>query len=209
MKMKKKGSFDIYPVITEKFCKNGSSVETLKQVMDGGAKIVQLREKEYPKGRILSMAREFREITKKYNAWLIINDHLDIAVLCGADGVHLGQDDIPCRDAKMLAPNLAIGVSTHNLREALIAERDGADYINIGPIYDTKTKVNKMKPLGIKMMKEIASGISVPFTVMGGIKARHIPDLVKSGAKRIAMVTEITMADNVASRVKKLASLCK
>jgi len=199
----------IYSVITEKFCSNGSSVKTLEKVLKGGAKMVQLREKDYHKGRILKMALEFRKLTDKYKALLIINDHIDIALICKADGVHLGQDDISCKDAKKLAHGLIIGVSTHNMKEALQAQKDGADYINIGPIFATKTKENLMAPLGIETLKKISKKISIPYTVMGGIKENHIPQLVKAGAKRIAMVTEITCADNITAKVKVLQGMMK
>jgi thiamine-phosphate pyrophosphorylase len=199
--------FGIYSVITEKFCSNRSSVKTLEKVLKGGVKMVQLREKEYHKGRILKMALEFRKLTDKYKALLIINDHIDIALLCKADGVHLGQDDIPCIEAKKLAPKMIIGVSTHNMKEAIQAQKDGADYINIGPIFATKTKENLMAPLGIETLKKISKKISIPYTVMGGIKEHHIPQLVKAGAKRIAMVTEITRADNITAKVKGLQGM--
>ncbi|HPI03248.1 MAG TPA: thiamine phosphate synthase [Candidatus Goldiibacteriota bacterium] len=199
----------IYSVITEKFCADGSSVKTLEKVLKGGAKMVQLREKEYHKGRILKMAFEFRKLTDKYKALLIINDHIDIALICKADGVHLGQDDIPCKEAKKLAPGLIIGVSTHNMKEALQAQKDGADYINIGPIFETKTKENLMAPLGIETLKKISKKINIPYTVMGGIKEHHIPQLAKAGAKRIAMVTEITRADNITAKVKSLQGIIK
>jgi len=201
--------FGIYSVITEKFCSNGSSVKTLEKVLKGGVKMVQLREKEYHKGRILKMALEFRKLTDKYKSLLIINDHIDIALLCKADGVHLGQDDIPCKEAKKLAPGLIIGVSTHNMKEALQAQKDGADYINIGPIFETKTKENLMAPLGIETLKKISKKINIPYTVMGGIKEHHIPQLAKAGAKRIAMVTEITRADNITAKVKSLQGIIK
>jgi thiamine-phosphate pyrophosphorylase len=171
--------------------------------------MVQLREKEYHKGRILKMALEFRKLTDKYKALLIINDHIDIALICKADGVHLGQDDIPCKEAKKLAPGLIIGVSTHNMKEALQAQKDGADYINIGPIFATKTKENLMAPLGIETLIKISEKISIPYTVMGGIKENHNPQLVKAGAKRIAMVTEKTCADNITAKVKELQGMMK
>ena len=195
---------DIYPVITERFCKNGSSVETLKRAVDGGARAVQLREKEYPKGKILEMARRCREITFAAGALLIINDHVDIALISGADGVHLGQDDISCRDARSIAPDLIIGVSTHNLGEAFAAIEAGADYINIGPIFRTDTKNTVVGPLGTGAIAEVSARVSAPFTVMGGIKERHLPGLIESGARRVAMVTEITMSDDVRGTVERL-----
>lgn len=199
--------FDIYPVITEKFCRNGSAVETLKQVLGGGAKIVQLREKEYDKGKILDMAFSFRKLTAEAGAALIINDHVDIAMIVQADGVHLGQEDIPCREAKKLAPSLKVGVSTHNIEEALKAINDNADYINIGPIFPTSTKETKYGFLGVKKLEEISDRVAMPFTVMGGIKENNIREVLEAGARRIAMVTEITMAENPEKMTRRLITI--
>lgn len=195
-------SFGIYPVITEEFCFPYTSIHVLKEVIKGGAKIVQLREKNCSKKTLYELALKYRQITKKNGVTLIINDNIDIALSVEADGVHLGQDDIPLKVAKKIAPNLIIGVSTHNFSEAKKAEKDGATYINIGPIYQTKTKTLTYKPLGIEILKKIAPNI--PFTVMGGIKENHIPELLSLNVKNIAMITEITKAPNISEKVKKL-----
>jgi thiamine-phosphate pyrophosphorylase len=195
----------LYPVITREFCRNGSSLETLKQVLQAGARMVQLREKDPEKDGILKMAALFREWTSQYGAWLIINDHIDIALACGADGVHLGQNDIPCRVAKRIAPALIVGISTHSLEEVLAAENDGADYINIGPVFKTNTKAATIAPLGIGKAIEISRNIHIPFTVMGGIKEENLESLVSAGASRIAMITEITMSRDVRNKFKRMS----
>lgn len=200
-------NFDIYPVITERFCRNGSAVETLKQVLSGDAKVVQLREKDYPKGKILEMALAFRKLTAEAGAGLIINDHVDIAMIVKADGVHLGQEDIPCREAKKLAPSLKVGVSTRNIDEALKAINDGADYINIGPIFQTSTKETRYGVIGVKNLKEIAGRVRIPFTVMGGIKEDNIREALAAGARHIAVVTEITMADDPEEKTRRLRNI--
>ncbi len=200
-------NIDIYPVISSEFCLNRDPVEVLKQIADGGAKIVQLREKHLPKGEIKKLAEQFRKITQQYNMLLIINDHVDIALSTDADGVHLGQDDMPPLEAKALAPELIIGVSTHSKEEAIEALKNRADNINIGPIFTTGTKSLTMAPLGPAAITEIAPLVDIPFTIMGGIKAHHIPELVSLGATRIAMVTEITQADDITKTVCKLRKL--
>jgi thiamine-phosphate pyrophosphorylase len=199
----------LYAVITEKFCGNGSSVETLKQVLAGGVKLVQLREKDYPKNRILTMAKIFRKLTKKAGALLIINDYPDIALAVKADGVHLGQDDLPCAEVKKIAPGLIVGISTHNIKEALRAKADGADYINIGPVFQTKTKETKYNPLGLQKIKRISRLVNMPFTVMGGIKENNIREVISSGAKTVAMITEITMHKKPAIKTAKLMAVIK
>ncbi len=194
----------IYPVITEKFCKNKDWLKTLKAVLEGGAKIVQLREKEKSKKEILKMAEKYRALARGYKAVLIINDHIDIAMAAGADGVHLGQDDMPCIYARKIAPSMIIGVSTHNRKEALKAQKDGADYVNIGPVFPTKTKNNVYKPLGIKGIKRVSKGLKIPFTVMGGINRKNIGEASAAGAKRAALVTGITRASAPAKETKLL-----
>lgn len=203
--MKKKfPDFDIYPVITEEFCTFGSSVETLKRILDCGVKVVQLREKDYSRRKIYEMALIYRKLTENAGTCLIINDHADIAAAVQADGIHLGQDDLPLAAARKAAPSLFIGISTHNLEEAVEAEKSGADYINIGPIYPTGTKKLQYPPVTPDGLKKIVESIRCPFTVMGGIKEHNLPELVKVGARRFAMVTELTCEPNLPEKMKRL-----
>jgi len=198
---------DIYPVISSEFCLGRDPVEVLKQIADGGAKIIQLREKNIDKTSIAKLAEVFRKITSEYKMLMIMNDHVDIALGAGADGVHLGQDDTPLIEAREVAPELILGVSTHSEGEALEANKNGASYINIGPIYATGTKSLSIQPLGTDAITELSPLIDIPFTIMGGIKARHIPELIALGASKIAMVTEITEAENIRERVCELRRL--
>jgi thiamine-phosphate pyrophosphorylase len=160
---------DIYPVTCERLSSGRSDVEVLEEAIRGGAGIIQLREKHYSARDFYHLALRFREITAKANMLLIINDHLDIALAVEADGVHLGQDDLPLPVARKLAPELLIGASSHSLEEALQAEMEDADYINIGPIFSTKTKEGATNFLGPEAISHISPKIKVPFTVMGGI----------------------------------------
>jgi len=194
--------FGLYPVVSVEFCSGRSPFYVLEQILEGGAKIVQLRNKIDHKKDVYEQAIIFRTITVKYNARLIINDHIDIALATGADGVHLGQEDLPCSAARNLAPNLIIGVSTHNLAEIKKAETDGATYINIGPIFQTNTKTVSTPPLGLEYLK--AAKTSLPFSVMGGIKKDNIVSLLQLGVKNIAMVTEITMAQDISGKTSEL-----
>ncbi len=201
------GNIDIYPVISSEFCAGRSPSYVLEQIAAGGAKIVQLREKNLTRKDLLPLACEFRKICDAHGMLLIMNDHVDIALECGADGVHLGQDDMHIDEARKIAPELIMGSSTHSKAEALKAQDDGADYINLGPIFATQTKTTGYKPLGLDILGTIPPLLHIPFTVMGGIKERHIPDLVALGATRIAMVTEITTADDIASKVRSIRGM--
>ncbi|OGC07688.1 thiamine-phosphate diphosphorylase [candidate division WOR-1 bacterium RIFOXYA2_FULL_36_21] len=195
----------IYPVISPDFCAEKDPIFILQEILKGGAKIVQLRDKKNPEQYVL----EFRKLTNKYNALLIINDSVDIALKYNADGVHLGQEDMPLIDARKIAPNLLIGVSTHNLKEALFAQENGASYVNIGPIFPTKTKDKLSGFLGVTAIKEISSHLIIPFTVMGGINKNNIDQILESGAKKIAMVTGITHAYDIKKTVKTLIEKIK
>ena len=195
---------DVYPVTCEELSEGRSNLEVLEAVIRGGAKIIQLREKEYQKKDLYYLALKFREMTAKDGVLLIINDHVDIALGVEADGVHLGQEDLPVQVARKLAPELLIGASTHSLEQALQAEEDGADYINIGPIFSTTTKEGVGRSLGPAAIREISPQIKVPFTVMGGITEENIDEVLAQGARRVAMVTTITGATDIAAKVRSL-----
>jgi thiamine-phosphate pyrophosphorylase len=195
---------DVYPVTCERLSEGRSNLEVLEGVIQGGSKIVQLREKEYGKRDLYNLASKFREITSRAGVLLIINDHVDVALGVEADGVHLGQEDLPVQVARKLAPELLIGASTHSLEQALKAEKDGADYINIGPIFSTETKEGVGRSLGPAAISEISPQIKIPFTVMGGINQQNINQVLAQGARRVAMVTAITRAADIAEKVRSL-----
>jgi len=195
---------DIYPVTCERLSGGRSNVEVLKAVIQGGARVIQLREKEYSIKKFYSLAVKFREITQKAGVLLIINDHVDIAMAVGADGVHLGQDDFPLQAAQEIAPELIIGASTHSLQEAVQAQKDGADYINIGPIFSTSTKEGVGRFLDPEAIAEISPAIEVPFTVMGGISEANIEQVLARGARRVAVVSAITQAADIAAKTRIL-----
>lgn len=200
---------DIYPVTCEALSAGRSNPEVLEAVIRGGAKIIQLREKDYPARALYELALRFREVTARADVLLIINDRLDIALAVKADGVHLGQDDLPLIAARKLAPELLIGISTHSPEEALQAQADGADYINIGPIFPTKTKMGVGHALGPDAIALIQKNTEIPFTVMGGINESNIDQVIAKGARRVAVVTAITQAPDIAEAVRSLKKRIK
>ncbi len=195
---------DLYPVTCEKLSAGRSNIEVLEGLIAGGAKVVQLRDKEASPGNFYRMAVVFREMTTKAGMLLIVNDYVDIAMAVDADGVHLGQDDIPPEAVRSIAPDLIIGASTHSLDQALTAQRAGVDYINIGPIFPTGTKEGIVHLLGPEAVTDIGGRIGIPFTVMGGIKESNMDDVLQRGAKRLAVVTAVTQADDIAGTVKRM-----
>ena len=195
---------DLYPVTDQGQSLGRGNDEVLADIIAGGARIVQLREKELSKRAFYEMACRFREVTERHGVLLIIYDHLDIALACGADGVHLGQDDLPLSAARKLAPELIIGVSTHDLNEALAAQAGGADYVNIGPIFATGTKKVAVPPLTPAAIRKIEPQLTIPYTVMGGINRSNIGQVLDAGARKIAVVTAVTSAPDIAAAVREL-----
>jgi thiamine-phosphate pyrophosphorylase len=188
---------DLYVVITEEFCAGRPSLDVLSRALEAGVRLVQLREKTMADKALFQMALKFQELCSANNALLIIDDRVDIALASGADGVHLGQDDLPIEAARNLAPELIIGGSTHSLEEAAEAQTAGASYVNIGPIFATQTKATSVGALGPQIIDVIAPHLTIPWTVMGGIKASNIDLVLERGAKRAAVVTAVTAADDV------------
>ena len=193
----------VYPVVTTDFCAGRNPLNVVRSILEGGAKVVQVREKTMCDRDYLNLLKEARKLTDEFGALLIADDRLDAALLADADGVHLGQDDLPCAEARKLAPQLFIGVSTHNRDELLAAQRDGCSYLNIGPIFPTGTKSLPMNPLGLETLSELAPQVKVPFSVMGGIKFSHLKTLRSHGCLHIAAVTAFTQAENPAAEVRK------
>ncbi len=200
-------SAGIYPVVSSEFCAGREVAEVISAIASGGARIVQLREKNRSDADLFALSCLCRKITDAYNMLLIIDDRLDIALGCGADGVHLGQDDFPVARARELAPELLIGTSTHNAEEIRIAQSSGAGYLNIGPVYPTQTKSVACGALGFEKFTGLAKDVQIPFSVMGGIKAHHVPELLKHGVAAAAMVTEITQAADITGKVRELLAL--
>jgi thiamine-phosphate pyrophosphorylase len=204
MRKEKLLQVDLYPVTCQRLSAGRSNLDVLDAAIRGGAKIIQLREKELATRDLYRMARAFRKITAEAGMLLIINDRIDIALAVEADGVHLGQGDLPLSAARRIAPELLIGISTHSREEALKAQDGGADYVNIGPIFPTRTKEGVTRFLGPEAIPGIAAGLEIPFTVMGGIGRANIEEVLAQGARRVAVVTAITMADDMAGAVAAL-----
>ena len=195
---------DLYVVITKEFCGGRPALEVLEAVLDAGVKIVQFREKELPGCELFNRASAFRNATEIAGAQLIINDRVDIAIAVGADGVHLGQSDIPISSARLMAPDLIIGASTHSLYDAIYAQEGGASYVNIGPIFPTQTKIDASSIVGPEMIETVAGEVMIPYTVMGGIKLDNIDEVLNRGAKHVAVITAVTEAEDPCGAAKEL-----
>ena len=199
----------LYPVSCEALANNRGDLEWLDEVLSGGARIVQLRDKFSDDLTLFKKAQIFRTKTTAAGALFIVNNRLDIALASGADGIHLGNSDLPANEARTLAPDLIIGVSAKTEEQAYSAQDRGASYFNIGPIFHTETKEGLSTFLGVEGIKRFSKLSPLPFTVMGGIKRSHIEQLTQHGARRIAVVTALTKAKNICTEteqwIKKIA----
>ena len=192
----------IYPVSCEPLANGRSDIEWLEGVLAGGAKIVQLRDK-YSDDRVFyQKALIFREKTNNAGALFIVNNRIDIAMLSHADGVHLGNNDLPVEKVREFGSELIIGVSCNEKGQVSTVKERGGSYYNIGPIYTTKTKKNLTPFLGADAIGSFSSRSDLPFTVMGGLKLEHVKDLVARGAQRIAVVTALTQAKDIAAETR-------
>lgn len=183
-------------------------LNAVKQALRGGVKAIQLREKDLGTRELLKLAHKMRDSTKRYSARLFINDRFDIALAVKADGVHLTQNSIPA-DAvrKAVKKKLLIGVSTHSLKEAKVAEKAGADFITFGPVYRTPSKLKYGKPIGINTLKKVSREMKIPVFAIGGVKSHRVREVRKAGAYGVAMISEIFGAKNISKKTKEIISL--
>ncbi|MGL1930348.1 MAG: thiamine phosphate synthase [Desulfotalea sp.] len=204
-----KNEVSVYPVSCEKLAAGRTDREWLDAVLLGGAKIVQLRDKESNDRDLLAKARYFRQKTTEAGALFILNDRFDLALLADADGVHVGQGDLPPEEIRKLAPDWIIGLSCNSiehiktLQKSVSSGSQDVSYYNIGPIYPTKTKDGLHEFLGSSVIDEMSSECDLPFTVMGGIKYNHVDELLEAGVSRIAVVTAISKAQDIVAETKK------
>lgn len=205
--MKSNIDYSIY-LVTDRSIMSTEKLEiAVEQAILGGCTLVQLREKESSSLDFYQTALKIKEITSKYNIPLIINDRIDIALAVGAEGVHLGQSDIPAKIArKLIGDEKILGVSASNLEEAIIAQKDGADYIGVGAMFATLTKTDA-KLTSIDELKEIRKRISIPIVVIGGINKNTIPNFYGIDIDGIAVVSAIISQANIKEATAELKKI--
>jgi len=195
-------------VITESTISKGrSNEETVREAIKGGAGIIQLREKEWDKNKIKNEAIRLLKICRENNVLFIVNDYVDVALEIGADGVHLGQSDMPIKEAREICGDrLIIGLSTHSIEQAVKADMEGADYITIGPIYKTRAKDYT---IGLNIIKEIINKIKKPLIAIGGINDNNIDSVLGQGVKSVAVISAVVSSDDVRGTAFQLVSRIK
>ena len=196
---------DLYCLTGNKFSKGRSIEEVVKAMIAGGAKIIQYREKNISLKQMYEDCLLIRELTKKSDVMFIVNDEITIAQMVNADGIHLGQDDLPLPEVrKIVGEEMILGLSTHSPEQAIEAVELGADYIGVGPIYTTQTKENVCDAVGYEYLEWVVENIDLPFVAIGGIKVHNLDNILQRNAQCVAMVTEIIEADNIKKTVKKI-----
>ena len=175
-----------------------------QQLGAGGARLLQLRVKQ-PTRYFVALATEVKQICRRYQCAFIINDRVDIALAVEADGVHVGQGDLPLVAARrILGPDKIIGVSTHNPQQALTAEQEGADYIGFGPLFGTTTKATGYTARGLEQLQEMRKQVRIPIVAIGGITVERAPSALQAGADAVAIISDIVLAPDIQHRVKAL-----
>jgi len=192
-----KVDFSLY-LITDRRRMRSPFYEGIEDALKGGIKAVQLREKDLSVRQLHVMACRLRELTSCYGARLFVNDRPDVALSVEADGVHLARTSIPLRAVrKITGGKMLIGVSTHSLEEALEAEREGADFITFGPVYETPSKKRYGPPVGIEKLKEVTERVLIPVFGLGGIEIGRVQEIVKAGARGVALISAILSSGNI------------
>ena len=203
--MKKQMPKGLYAITAENFSNGKNNITVVKEMLDAGIKVLQYRDKYKTKLEKFRQCEIIRRLTLDYDVFFIINDDIDMALSLQSEGVHLGQDDLPIIKAReIVGDDIAIGISTHLPKQALLAVENGADYIGVGPIYKTFTKDNVVDPVGLEYLDFCVKNIKIPKVAIGGIKLSNLLEIYKYNPENICMVTEITASGNIEFTIKKV-----
>ena len=196
----------IYGITAEKFSRGRDNVAVVREMIAGGIAVVQYREKHGAKSfrAMYDECLAIRRLTRESGVLFIVNDYVELAMLADADGIHVGQDDLPVRAVRERVGSKIIGLSTHEPEHARQALKAGADYIGAGPIFATRTKEDVVDPVGLNYLDHVLHNSPLPVAAIGGIKLHNIDQVLAAGARTVCLVTEIVGADDIAGTVRKL-----
>jgi len=201
--MKFPDSIGLY-FITDRNLTKKTIMSDVASALKSGVKVIQYREKELPTKEMYHEAKAIKELTSQNNAILIINDRIDIALAVDADGVHIGQEDMPFDKARqLLGEEKIIGLTVHNVEEALLGERVGADYLGVSPIFATQTKLDAGKPSGLELIRQVKEKAKMPIVAIGGINYDNLDSVLKAGAPNVAVISAIVTKDDVEEECRK------
>lgn len=199
----------LYLITDENISRGRSHIDIARAAIDGGADVIQLRDKTSSSRKMYEDAIAIRSLTKAAGVIFIVNDRLDIALASDADGLHVGQNDLPPGVARKLLPaDKILGVSAESVTEAQQAEQDGADYLGVGPIFDARsTKPDASEPGGFTLLSGIRNQTSLPIIAIGGINSNNAREVINAGAHGIAVISAIVAADNIQKATQELKEL--
>ena len=201
---------DLYCLTAETYSLGRTNIEVVGEMIAAGIRVIQYREKDKSMREKFRECQRIRQMTAAAGVTFIVNDDVDLAMMTGADGIHVGQDDLPVPEIRRLVgEKMIIGLSTHSPEQAREAERIGADYIGVGPIFKTATKKDVCDPVGFQYLEYVVENIKMPFVAIGGIKESNVEEISGRGAQCIAMVTEIVGAGNIRQKIADIRSRIK
>lgn len=194
--------------VTDRSWLNGATLEsTVEKVLQAGATFLQLREKDLSDEKFLTEANKIKPLAQKHNVPFVINDNIEVAIKCGADGVHVGQSDIVDKDVRALVgPDMILGISANTVETAKRAEASGADYIGVGAVFGTATKKDA-QAISVERLREICAAVSIPVVAIGGINEHNILQLANSGIDGVAVISAIFAKPDVADATRALRKL--
>jgi len=199
--------FDLYVVTDESLSKGRSNVEIARMAYEGGADVVQLRMKDASKEDMLRDALAIKEIADDYSRFFFVNDNVEVALESDADGVHLGQSDMPLSEAAEIMGNKLIGISVTTVEEARLAKEGGAAYVGVGSIFNTSTKPDAAQSLGLDAIFKIKQAVDIPIVAIGGINQGNIQSVIRAGADSAAVVSAVVSQDDVRKAAHDLRDL--
>mgnify|MGYP000868852216 CR=1 FL=1 len=200
-------NYELYAITDRRLAGGRSSAEVMEKAIRGGVTLVQLREKEAGGREMVAEAQTLLAVTRRYGVPLIVNDRLDVALAVDAEGVHLGQEDIPCRLARqILGPEKIIGVSASSVEEARQAEADGADYLGVGAVFPTGTKADAGEAIGLEPLKAIKAAVKIPVVAIGGINAANAAAVAATGVDGLAVVSAVVAAPDPQDAARRLVA---
>lgn len=195
----------LYVIIDPAVAHGRDEVAIAQAALDGGARLLQLREKTREKGLQLPIAEALQALCRERGATFLVNDHVDLALAVGADGVHVGQKDLPVSVVRRLLPGGAIiGCSTNNAEEARRAQADGADYVSVGRLFPTGSKEDT-RPATLETLRSVRAAVSVPVCAIGGIDEANIDEVIAAGADMAAVIAAVIAAEDVEGAARRLA----
>lgn len=200
--------YDLYVITDETIAGGLTHEEIARRAIAGGADVIQLRDKVCGCRELCRIGRALRTITMETGTLFLVNDRLDVALACGADGVHLGQDDIRVGAARQIAPpGFIIGVSVGTVDEAIRAEEEGADYLAISPIFSTDSKKDAGPGRGLEVLREIRQNVSVPVVAIGGINLDNVREVIAAGANGVAVISVVVGSGDIIAAACELKKM--